>query len=197
LSQDEDEADYDEVYIICLCVYIYIHTHTCLKRTFLQNLDDSWDNDNTTVQMPPRDPNEPLPAWATDPDNMEITDEEKKAIPEFFCGRYVPTGQLMCVGSSVFLNVVLEFVCVCLCMWQPILMTWRQLMKRSRLYPNVFCGQYVPIGQLMCVGSSVFLNVVFEYVYVCVCMSSDSDKITITDDENQGISGYFYGLRFG
>jgi hypothetical protein len=41
--------------------------------------------------MPERDPNRPLPNWATNPGSDEITDEEKRAVPEFFCGRPIKT----------------------------------------------------------------------------------------------------------
>lgn len=51
-------------------------------------MDDSWEGD-PNPKIPPRDPSAPLPAWATDPDNTLITEEEKLAIPEFFCGRWV------------------------------------------------------------------------------------------------------------
>ena len=41
--------------------------------------------------LPQHDPSRPLPAWALDPASNEITEEEKLAVPEFFCGRPIKT----------------------------------------------------------------------------------------------------------
>ena len=54
------------------------------------------DVDDATANMgvmPLHDPDRPLPAWAEDADSNEITEEEKLAVPEFFCGRPIKTPQ--------------------------------------------------------------------------------------------------------
>lgn len=43
--------------------------------------------------MPVHDPNRPLPDWALDTGSNNITEEEKLAVPEFFCGRPIKTPQ--------------------------------------------------------------------------------------------------------
>ena len=43
--------------------------------------------------MPLHDPNRPLPPWAEDVNSNDITEEEKLAVPEFFCGRPIKTPQ--------------------------------------------------------------------------------------------------------
>ncbi len=144
-------------------IYIYTYmqtcTHTVLKTLVLQNLDDSWDNENTTVQMPPRDPNKPLPAWATDPDNMEITDEEKQAIPEFFCGRYV--GEFMCI-------VLYVYTCMCMCVFVGGAVTTDGVEdtdgEKQRLLEFV-CGPYVEelVCMVICVRMHAFVR------NVCMC----------------------------
>jgi len=42
-------------------------------------------------KFPSWDPTRPLPTWALDLENTEITEEEKQAVPEFFCGRPIKT----------------------------------------------------------------------------------------------------------
>jgi len=41
--------------------------------------------------LPQHDPSRPLPAWALDAASNDITEEEKLAVPEFFCGRPIKT----------------------------------------------------------------------------------------------------------
>ena len=52
--------------------------------------------------LPEIDPNRPLPRWAVDAASDEITEEEKLAVPEFFCGRYIV--------------VIASRSCICMCM---------------------------------------------------------------------------------
>ena len=52
--------------------------------------------------LPEIDPNRPLPRWAVDAASDEITEEEKLAVPEFFCGRYIV--------------VIASRSCICICM---------------------------------------------------------------------------------
>ena len=74
------------------------------KRTLEEEDKDGCVEDDMVAAgvLPEIDPNRPLPRWAVDAASDEITEEEKLAVPEFFCGRYIV--------------VIASRSCICMCM---------------------------------------------------------------------------------